>query len=317
MTNTYLYSLDMLIMNNLEGRFMEIKTLQYFVRIAKEESITRAANALHITQPTLSRQIKDLETELDVKLFKRSNHNIHLTDEGLLLKNRAEELIEMSQKIQEEFKVIDKNIEGNVYIGCGETKGMEVIANIFKEIQIHHPKVHFHIYSGNAEDIASRLDKGLLDFGLLIQPVSLNKYKALDLPTFDHWGVIAKKGDPLSEKNYVTKTDLSKEALICSRQVLETDIEENEFAEWFGHLYKDLNIVSTFNLAYNAGWMVKADMGYVVTLDSIVNTSVESNLKFIPLEPKLIAKHNLVWRKDHTFSKTAQTFLEKAIEACR
>ncbi|MGV2419251.1 MAG UNVERIFIED_CONTAM: LysR family transcriptional regulator, partial [Staphylococcus saprophyticus] len=183
---------------------MELKTLQYFVRIAREESITRAANALHITQPTLSRQIKELEKELNVKLFKRSNHNIQLTDEGQLLKNRAEELLEMSNKIQEEFKVIDRSIEGNVYIGCGETKGMEVIANIFKDIHNEHPNIQFHIYSGNADDIANRLDKGLLDFGILIQPVSLNKYKTLYLPTSDHWGVVVKKGDPLSQNKYIT-----------------------------------------------------------------------------------------------------------------
>ncbi|NWK83624.1 LysR family transcriptional regulator [Staphylococcus sp. GSSP0090] len=295
---------------------MELKTLHYFVRIAKEESITRAANALHITQPTLSRQIKDLEKELGVKLFNRSNHNIHLTDEGLLLKNRAEALLEMSDKIQEEFKVIDKNIEGNVYIGCGETKGMEVIANIFNDIQNDYPKIHFHIYSGNAEDIASRLDKGLLDFGILIQPVNLNKYESLYLSTSDYWGVVVKKDDVLSKKNDVTKEDLVNKPLICSRQVLDSTLDENDFAEWFGTQFDDLNIVSTFNLAYNAGWMVKSGLGYAITLDSIINTSKESELKFIPLKPKLISKHNLVWRKDHTFSKAAQLFLDKAKEVC-
>ncbi|WP_436855615.1 LysR family transcriptional regulator [Staphylococcus caeli] len=295
---------------------MELKTLQYFVRIAKEESITRAANALHITQPTLSRQIKDLEAELNVKLFKRSNHHIQLTDEGLLLKNRAEMLLEMSQKIEAEFKVIDKNIEGNVYIGCGETKGMHVITNIFKEIQTKHPNIHFHIYSGNAEDIASRLDKGLLDFGILIQPVNLNKYRSLNLPTSDKWGVVIKKDDQLSHKSGITKSDIIGKPLICSRQVLDSEIGDNEFTEWFGSAFEDLNIVSTFNLAYNAGWMVKSGLGYAITLDSIIDTSDDSALKFIPLVPELISKHNLVWRKDHTFSKAAQLFLENAQKVC-
>ncbi|PHK49032.1 LysR family transcriptional regulator [Staphylococcus edaphicus] len=296
---------------------MELKTLQYFVRIAREESITRAANALHITQPTLSRQIKDLEKELNVKLFNRRNHNIQLTDEGVLLKNRAEALIEMSNKIQDEFKVIDKNIEGNVYIGCGETKGMEVIANIFNDIQDDYPNIHFHIYSGNADDIASRLDKGLLDFGILIQPVNLNKYKSLYLSTSDHWGIIAKKDDVLAQKSDVIKEDLVDKPLICSRQVLDTAIDKNDFTEWFGDLFNHLNIVGTFNLAYNAGWMVKAGLGYAITLDSIIDTSKESELTFIPLEPRLISKHNLVWRKDHTFSKAAQLFLDKAIDVCQ
>ncbi|MES3652430.1 LysR family transcriptional regulator [Staphylococcus saprophyticus] len=296
---------------------MELKTLQYFVRIAREESITRAANALHITQPTLSRQIKELEKELNVKLFKRSNHNIQLTDEGQLLKNRAEELLEMSNKIQEEFKVIDRSIEGNVYIGCGETKGMEVIANTFKDIHNEHPNIQFHIYSGNADDIANRLDKGLLDFGILIQPVSLNKYKTLYLPTSDHWGVVVKKGDPLSQNKYITNKYLVDKPLICSRQVLDTTLDKNDFAEWFGTQFDDLNIVSTFNLAYNVGWMVKAGLGYAITLDSIIDTSTESELTFIPLKPKLVSKHNLVWRKDHTFSKAAQLFLDKTKATCQ
>lgn len=296
---------------------MELKTLYYFVTIAKEESITRAANTLHITQPTLSRQIKDLESELGVKLFKRSNHSIYITDEGLLLKKRAEELLEMSQQIQEEFKFIDKNIEGNVYIGCGETKGMQVIANVFKNIQSMYPDIHFHIYSGNAEDIESRLDKGLLDFGVFIQPANLNKYKALNLPSSDHWGVVAKSDSTLAQQTCVTKEDLLTQPLICSRQVLDTTISKNEFADWFGSSFEALNIVGTFNLAYNAGLMVKAGIGYVITLDSIINTSIENKLSFVPLKPKLIAKHNMVWRKDHTFSKAAQLFLEKATEICQ
>lgn len=188
---------------------MELRTLYYFVTVAKEESITRAANALHITQPTLSRQIKDLESEMGVKLFKRSNHNIHITEEGILLKKRAEELLEMSQKIQDEFKFLDKQVEGNVYIGCGETKGIRIIADIFRRIQVQHPNIHFHVYSGNAEDITSRLDKGLLDFGILIQPANLNKYKALNLPSYDEWGIVVKRDHPLSKKSFIEKKSFS------------------------------------------------------------------------------------------------------------
>lgn len=295
---------------------MELRALYYFVTVAKEESITRAANALHITQPTLSRQIKDLESEMGVKLFKRSNHNIHITEEGILLKKRAEELLEMSQKIQDEFKFLDKQVEGNVYIGCGETKGIRIIASIFRCIQAQHPNIHFHVYSGNAEDIASRLDKGLLDFGILIQPANLNKYKALNLPSYDEWGIVVKRDDPLSKKSFIEKKELVHMPLICSRQVLDRSLSNNEFARWFGDDFEQLNIVATFNLAYNAGLMVKEDVGYAITLDSIIEASVENNLCFIPLKPQLNAKHNIVWRKDHTFSKAAQLFLDRAKDVC-
>lgn len=293
---------------------MELRILKYFVTIAKEENITRAANSLHVTQPTLSRQIKKLEEELGVSLFKRSNHNIHLTEEGQLFKKRAEELLAMSQKMQDEFKVIDKQVEGNIYLGCGETKGMQFIAQIFKNIQTTYPNINLHIYSGNADDIANRLDKGLLDFGILIQPANLTKYKALTLPSYDKWGAVAKRNSQLAKNKTVTKDDLIDLPLLCSRQAIDPTIINNEFTGWFGDMFDQLNIVSTFNLAYNAGLMVKENVGYALTLDSIINTSEESDLCFIPFEPELIAKHNIVWRKGHSFSKAAQVFLDKAKE---
>lgn len=291
---------------------MELRILKYFVTIAKEENITRAANSLHVTQPTLSRQIKNLEEELGVSLFKRSHHNIHLTEEGQLFKKRAEELLAMSQKMQDEFKVIDKQVEGDIYLGCGETKGMQFIAQIFKNIQTTYPNINLHIYSGNADDIANRLDKGLLDFGILIQPANLTKYKALTLPSYDKWGAVAKRNSQLAKNKTVTKDDLIDLPLLCSRQAIDPTIINNEFTGWFGDMFDQLNIVSTFNLAYNAGLMVKENVGYALTLDSIINTSEESDLCFIPFEPELIAKHNIVWRKDHSFSKAAQVFLDKA-----
>ncbi|MBF7020041.1 LysR family transcriptional regulator [Staphylococcus sp. 18_1_E_LY] len=290
---------------------MELRVLHYFSIVAQQKNITKAANTLHITQPTLSRQLKQLEEELDVKLFNRKNHNISLTEEGELLNRRSRELLDMSNKIQEEFKVIDKPIEGDIYLGCGETKGMKYIADIFKRIQINYPNIKLHIFSGNAEDIAYRLDKGFLDFGIFIEPVNLNKYESLSLPTYDQWGVIARRDSHIARKECITKEEVSKLPLICSRQAIDTNQKSNEFIRWFGELYSQLNIVATFNLAYNAGLLAQQEIGYVLTLDSIINTSSESNLCFVPFQPILVAKHNIVWRKSHHFSKAAQIFMKE------
>ncbi|WP_242349889.1 LysR family transcriptional regulator [Staphylococcus aureus] len=290
---------------------MELRVLHYFSIVAQQKNITKAANTLHITQPTLSRQLKQLEEELGVKLFNRKNHNISLTEEGELLSRRSRELLDMSNKIQEEFKVIDKPIEGDIYLGCGETKGIKYIADIFKRIQISHPNIKLHIFSGNAEDIAYRLDKGFLDFGIFIEPVNLNKYESLNLPTYDQWGVIARRDSHIAQKECITKEEVSKLPLICSRQAIDTNQKSNEFIRWFGELYSQLNIVATFNLAYNAGLLAQQEVGYALTLDSIINTSSESNLCFVPFQPILIAKHNIVWRKSHHFSKAAQIFMKE------
>ncbi|RIP34742.1 LysR family transcriptional regulator [Staphylococcus gallinarum] len=295
---------------------MDLRTLFYFVTVAKEESITRAANALHITQPTLSRQIKDLEDELGVKLFTRSNHHIHITEAGVLLNHRAQELLDMSEKLQDEFKYIDKQIEGNVYVGCGETIGIQIIAEIFKDIQQEYPNVYFHIYSGNAEDIEYRLDKGLLDFGILIQPANLNKYEALNLPSSDRWGLITRRDSKFAYYNQIERETLIDASLICSRQAIDRTIPNNEFLNWFGDSYDEANVVATFNLAFNAGMMVKANIGHAISLENLISTSEENELCFIPLYPALEAKHNIVWRKNHTFSKAARLFLDRAIDVC-
>lgn len=293
---------------------MDLQVLYNFVTVAKEESFTKAANTLHITQPTLSRQIKALEQDLGVKLFLRSNYHIQLTEEGLLLKKRAEELLAMSNKIHNEFKDIDKHIVGDVYIGCGETKGIRILARIFKQLQMTYPNIRLHIYSGNADDVTERLDKGLLDFGVLIEPANLTKYKACPLPSSDIWGVVTTRDSKFAHYESITKEELINEPLICSRQAIDPALAPNSFTEWFGSSYESLNIVATFNLAYNAGLMVKEQVGYAITLDSIINTSADNDLCFIPLSPQLTSQHTVVWRKHRTFSKAAQLFLEYLIQ---
>lgn len=292
---------------------MEIRVLRYFLTVAREGNITAAANYLHLTQPTLSRQIKDLEDELGQQLLIRKSRRVILTPEGMLLRKRAEEIISMVDKTEAEFSSMDNTISGDIYIGGGETQAIKLIANIMKELSNEYPGIRYHLYSGNAPDVTDRLDKGLLDFGLLIQPADLTKYDYLNLPEKDSWGVIMRQDSPLAEKEYIEKEDLLKLPLICSRQVVQLKGYGNQFAEWFGEDYKKLNIVTTFNLIYNATIMVETGMGYAITIDKLINTK-DSSLCFRPLKPKLESGLNIIWKKYQVFSPAAELFLQRLRE---
>ncbi|WP_454191126.1 LysR family transcriptional regulator [Paenibacillus sp. Marseille-Q7038] len=290
---------------------MEVRVLKYFLTVAREGSITAAADFLHVTQPTLSRQLKDLEKELGKKLFVRSSHSIILTDEGMLLRKRAEEIVEMFDKLETEFESMEEVINGDIYIGGGETEAMKQIAAVVGDLQFSNPNIRFHLYSGNEDDVTERLDKGLLDFGVLIQPADVSKYNYINLPVKDVWGVIMRKDSPLACKDTIQPTDLLNVPLICSRQAMKQTFSKNEFADWFGEDFYKLNVVITYNLAYNAAIMVEQGVGYALALDKIVNTSNESNLCFKPLEPKLESSLNIVWKKHQVFSSAADLFLKE------
>lgn len=291
--------------------FMEFRVLRYFLTVAREGSITKAADFLHVTQPTLSRQLKDLEQELGKKLFIRSSHSIILTDEGILLRKRAEEIVEMVDKLEAEFHSMEETISGDVYIGGGETEAMRQIARVVKDLQPRYPEIRFHLFSGNEDDVTERLDRGLLDFGILIQPANISKYNYIHVPAKDVWGVVMRKDSPLAVKDSIQAVDLVNVPLICSRQVLKQTFSKNEFADWFGEDFDKLNIVTTYNLAYNAAIMVDEGIGYAVVLDKIVNTSSDSNLCFRPLEPRLESGLNMVWKKHQVFSAAAEFFLKE------
>ncbi|MEI4768297.1 LysR family transcriptional regulator [Psychrobacillus sp. FJAT-51614] len=290
---------------------MEFRVLRYFLTIAREGSITGAANVLHVTQPTLSRQLKELEEELGKKLFIRKSHNIVLTDEGMILRKRAEEIIDMVAKVEEEFNSMEETIGGDVYIGGGETDAMKLIAQIVKGLRFKYPNIRFHLYSGNSDDVTEQLDKGLLDFGILIQPADLSKYNYINIPAKDVWGVIMRKDSPLAVKKSIQKADLLDVPLLFSRQAMKQGLSRNEFSEWFGEDYDKLNVVTTYNLAFNAALMVEEGIGYAVTIDKIVNTSSDSNLCFRPLEPRLESGLNIVWKKHQVFSNAANIFFEE------
>lgn len=284
---------------------MELRVLRYFLTIAREGNITNAANALHVTQPTLSRQIRDLEEELGQQLFVRSSHSVTLTPEGMLLRKRAEEILDLVQKTEQEFAQTEEAVSGEVYIGAGETMGVHYLTRAARQLQEKYPDVHIHISSGDATDVREDLDKGLIDFGLLFAPVDLSRYNVIHLPYQDTWGVLMRRDSPLAQKETLRLSDLKGQPLIVSRQMYRT----SRLQEWFGEVAGQLQVTGTYNLVYNGSLMVEDGMGYAVCLDGIINVTGESPLCFRPLEPRRQADMYIVWKKYQIFSPAAERFL--------
>ena len=284
---------------------MDIRVLRYFIAVATQENISAAANALHLSQPTLSRQLNNLEEELGTTLFVRGNRKITLTDEGMFLLDRAKEIVDLVEKTEANFNQKSEIISGEIHIGAGETEAMQFIAQTIKKLVAHHPNIKFHLYSGNADDITRKLDSGLLDFGIVIEPANKQKYDYLKLPATDVWGVLMRKDSPLAEKAYIHPTDLLNKPLIISRQTAVS----NELSGWLGEEIENLNVIGTYNLLYNASLLVKENIGYALCIDKLMNTSEESTLCFRPLSPKLEAGLNILWKKHQTFSSATKIFL--------
>ncbi|HDR6312232.1 TPA: LysR family transcriptional regulator [Bacillus cereus] len=286
---------------------MEIRVLRYFIAVANEESISAAAKQLHLSQPTLSRQLKDLEMELGTDLFIRGNRKISLTEEGKYLFKQANEIVDLADKTEANIKDSKEIISGEVYIGGGETEAMHFIAKALKVLMNDYPSIRFHLYSGNADDIKSKLDSGLLDFGVVIEPTDKQKYEYVHLPAKDTWGVLMCKDSPLADKQVVSPVDLIDKPLFISRQATVS----NELTGWFGQNIESLNVVATYNLLYNAALMVEEGIGYALCIDKIINTSGNSKLCFKPLQPKLEANLNIIWKKNQVFSNAANVFLNQ------
>jgi DNA-binding transcriptional LysR family regulator len=284
---------------------LDIRVLRYFIAVATQENISAAANALHLSQPTLSRQLNNLEEELGTTLFVRGNRKITLTDEGMFLLDRAKEIVDLVEKTEANFNQKYEIISGEIHIGAGETEAMQFIAQTIKKVVSHHPNIKFHLYSGNADDITTKLDSGLLDFGIVIEPANKQKYDYLKLPATDVWGVLMRKDSPLAEKAYIHPTDLLNKPLIISRQTAVS----NELSGWLGEEIENLNVIGTYNLLYNASLLVKENIGYALCIDKLMNTSEESTLCFRPLAPKLEAGLNILWKKHQTFSSATKIFL--------
>lgn len=285
---------------------MELRVLRYFLEVAREGSITHAARRLHISQPTLSKQLKELEEELGKKLFVRGNYNVHLTDEGMLLRKRAEDILDMVGKTEEEFRSLGSVTSGEVRIGCAESEGICHLARRLRSLQERYPGIRFHLFSGDRGDLAERLDRGLLDFAVLVEAVDLVRYHYLVLPGFDAWGLIMPRDHPLARKEYIEPQDLMDLPLICPRQGL-----QQELSRWFGNRVTRLNIVATINLAYNGSILAREGLGCVLTFDRLIDVGPDSGLCFRPLSPPLHSKLYWVWKKYQVFSPAAELLLEE------
>ena len=287
---------------------MELRVLEYFLAVAREQSIMAAADYLNITQPTLSRQLQDLENEFGKPLFIRGKRNrkISLTEEGMLFRKRAQEIIDLAERTKKEMLQSNTGISGDIYIGAGETDTMSHIMAIIQNIRNQYPEVHLHVVSGNSDDLLPRLDSGLFDFCLLMGDINQAKYDFLNLPWQDGWGVLMHKDAPLAEKETIAPEDLWNEPIIISHAALDSP----QFFKSMKRNSSELNIIATYNLAYNASVMAKMGMGYVLALDKIINTE-GSELCFRPLPsfPKL--GMSLVWKKYQVFSRAAEYFLEQ------
>ena len=287
---------------------MEIRVLKYFIAIAREQSILAAAESLHLSQPTLSRQIKDMEEELGKQLFIRGSRKITLTKEGMILRKRAEEILDLVQKTENEI-TLSNLICGDIFIGTGETDGVRFIAKSAKMLNEQYPDIHYHIVSGDSVDIIEKLDRGLIDFAVLVGNVDISKYNYMKLPIKDMWGVLMKKDSSLAQKECITPQDLWEKPLIVSRQA----IKGNDLTQWLKKDISQLNIIAHYNLVYNASLMVDEGLGYALCLDKIINVT-DTTLCFKPFQPKLEVGMNIVWKKYQILSKASEKFLEKLKE---
>ena len=286
---------------------MELRELRYFLAVAREESILKAAAALYVSQPNLSRQMKHLEEELGQQLFLRGSRKITLTEAGELLKKRAEEILELEKKTETELSAPVTEIRGDVYIGGGESYVLQIVAKAAHAVQKKYPAVKFHLFSGDMATIMEKLDKGLIDFGIFIEPADLTKYDYLRFPLVDTWGVLMRRDSPLAEKEFVTPEDLRDAPLIRSRHSLGKSV----ITDWFQRRSEELNIVATYDLLYNASLLVTEGVGYAVGLEHIINTSGTSELCFRPLFPKLVSHLDIAWKKYQVFPKCAEVFLKE------
>lgn len=288
---------------------MEIRVLRYFLETAREENMTRAAERLYISQPTISKQLGELEKELGVKLFKRSNYNIKLTDAGMLLRERAEDILSLVDKTLEEFKSLDHLNSGDIYVGAPESEAMEKFARAVSDLQKRYPKIRCNIYSGNMQDVCEKLDKGLLDFAIVMNYVDLKKYNYLPMMTEDTWGVVLRRDDPLAENEAFTISMLKDLPLICSRQWV-----DYELPQWLGSDSNEVNITATYNLPYNGAVMAKAGIGYAMILDKLVQTEGDSELVFRPLLGVPKAELYIIWRKYQTFTPVSELLVRELRE---
>lgn len=285
---------------------MEIRVLRYFLTVVREESITKASEVLHITQPTLSRQLAQMEEEIGVKLFDRGTRKIKLTNEGILLRRRAEEILQLVDKTEKELVEQEEQVEGKISIGCGEIASVQLLAELFKTFHEKYPNVTFDIFTATADLVKEQMDKGLLDLGLLLEPIDMGKYDFIRMDIKERWVVLMKPDDPLAKKEVVTASDLSELPLILPRRMQ----VQSELASWFGSYYQNLNVLFTSNLSTNSAVMVNEGLAYSVVIEGAVPFWDSSKLVYRPLYPQLQATSVLAWKRGQPFSLAATKFIE-------
>lgn len=283
---------------------MELKTLQNFLTIAREENMTKAADILHITQPTLSRQIKSLEDELGQKLFIRHSFHIELTEAGILLRKQAEDLLSMANKITDSFQSLDDISGGDLYFGLAESYQIGFLAEFIKDFKIKYPNLKYHITSGDTEQVVEKLEKGILDFAAIVEKPDFNKYNVVSFPEADKWVAIVSSSHKLASKSFITPKDLIGIPLFCSAQSWENDIPG-----WAGKVFRELKLEGSFRLSYNGSLFAKKGLGCLLSFDKLVDTSEGSGLKAIPLSPALLTPMYLIWKKQQLFSPIAERFI--------
>lgn len=285
---------------------MEIRVLRYFLEIAREENMTKAAERLHVSQPSLSRQMKELEEELGKKLFYRSSYSIHLTDEGMLLRKRAEDLLEMADKIEAEFRSLDQMTGGDIYIGCAESYLVKYLAQAIKRLYASHPLVRYHITSGDTRQVTEKLDKGLFDLAFIVEPPDLSHYNYLEVPGSEIWGAVMGFDHPLACKNSITVDDLIPYPIFASEQALDID-----FPRWCGEKADKLNLLASFNLYNNAAFFTKEGLGLTLTFQSLFGNNEQNELVFRALHPKLETRMYIIWKKYQVFTPAAELLLSE------
>lgn len=288
---------------------MEIRLLRYFLEIAREGSMTAAAQTLHVSQSALSKQMSELEYDLGKKLFRRGSRSLSLTDEGMLLRRRAEDILDMVDKTEEEFRAMDELRGGDVYLGCAESHLIATVARKIKRFRAAYPLFRYHIISGDRTVVIDRLDRGLLDFGVVVEMPDPERYQYLELPGVDTWGVLMPASHPLAEKKSVRADDLIGEELICSEQSIEVDIPR-----WCGKTADRLRFTGTTNLAYNGSVFVREGLGLMLSFEHLIQPCKESGLAFRPLEPRLENHIYLIWKKYQVFTPIAQRFLDEFLK---
>ena len=285
---------------------MDLRTLRYFLAVAREENMSRAAEQLHVTQPTLSKALKSLEDELGKKLFTRHSFSIALTEEGGLLRSRAEDLVSMADKIEQEFLSLDDITGGDIYFGLAESYQIRYLAQEIRAFKKVYPDLRYHITSGDTEQVTEKLDKGLLDFAVICETPDARKHNSILFPEADYFGAAVPTDLALAKKKYITADDLAGLPLFCSEQSWENDIRP-----WAGEKFSSFRLEGSFRLSYNGSMFAKEGLGILLTLNNLIDTSPGSGLVFRPLSPHLELKLYLIWNKYQRFTPIAERFLRQ------